>query len=65
MSTANPVYHEVLLPQSDCLPPIDRLSNYTNEPVIFDEVDENIEGFLLNDDLAGADLEDEFEFCAQ
>ena len=64
-STVNPVYYEVLMQQSNHIPSEDRLSNHTNEPFLHDEVDEDIEGFLLADDLAGAVLEDDIEFWGQ
>ena len=68
MVTANPVFYEVLLPQSDGLPTHDRVTNHINEPVmndVYDAVDENIDGFLLADDLAGQNPVDEFEFCGE
>ena len=33
--------------------------------VIYDEIDHEIEGYLLADDLAGGDLEDDIEFWDQ
>ena len=52
-STAHPVFYEFLLPQED------RLSIHMNERCLYDKIDENIEGFLLANELAGADLEDD------
>ena len=66
-STPNPVYYEVLLPesddlQSDDLTSEDILPQQLDKHFCNDEIDDDIEGYFLADDLAGAELEDDFEF---
>ena len=62
MLTDNPVYYEVLLRQDDELKSEDILTRHTDQYVIQDEVDDEIECFLLADDIAGAELEDDIEY---
>ena len=65
MLTANPVYYEVLLQQDDDINSKDILPQHMDQHVIYDEIDDDIEGYLLADDIAGAELEDDMEYWDQ
>ena len=62
MLTDNPVYYEVLLRQDDELKSEDILPRHMDQYVVQDEVDDEIECYLLADDLAGAELEEDIEY---
>ena len=64
-STANPIYYEVLLPQSDTLKSDEILPQQMDQHFCNDEIDDDIEGYLLADDIAGAELEDDIEYWDQ
>ena len=65
MLTENPVYYEVLLRQDDELMSEDILPQHMDQYVIPDELDDDIEFYLLADDLAEAELEDDIEYLDQ
>ena len=64
MLTENPVYYEVLLHQDEINSEI-ILPQHMDQYVIQDEIEDDIEFYLLADDLAEAELEDDIEYWDQ